>query len=210
MNKFFVTLGLSFCMVGSLLAQDSTRTLIKIPSIKTYGFYIAPEYQYGKLSNDFTSFTGGSIMMLLNNRFAVGFSSQQSSTAGYSPTNISPLYLSSSMRGLKLEYSFTPTKPIHITVPLFIGNATALTSASANAGNGGRGPRGVQSSFYIIQPGVEVEMNLIKYIRFYTGVNYRIASSRNSNNTLTSEVYNGLSVNAGIKIGLFEMKAGKK
>jgi hypothetical protein len=65
--------------------------------------------------------------------------------------------------------------------------------------------------FVVVQPGINLEMNLLRYAKLYVGANYRL-SFLNDNQTalLPANTLQGFSINAGLKMGLFDYKLGRK
>ena len=197
-------------------AQEPVKTLFKTPTIKQLGLYVAPEYQYGQLKNQFTSLGGASLMLLVNQQFAFGFSGQRSLDQSFSPSGVSPLYLHAGMGGLKMEYTPKPASAIHLSFPLFIGMGFAQADSSytgfrtMNSDSLMRANRANRNDYFIIQPGVTAEANVIKYVKVFAGVNYRFAFNRDNTNTLPSSTMQGFSAFAGLKIGLFDYNLNRK
>jgi hypothetical protein len=88
-KSFAFAVFISLISTVSLSAQDTTHTLLKFRKPESIGIYIAPEFQYGSLNGDFTSFGGGSLMLMVNNRFAFGITGQSSISNTFSPKNTS-------------------------------------------------------------------------------------------------------------------------
>ncbi len=212
-------------------AQDSTNTLLHIPKITQIGFYIAPEYQYGQLRNGFTSFAGVSGMVIFNKSFAIGASMQRSIYLDYSPSAVKPLNLRGSFGGLKMEYTVNPGSAVHLSFPLLIGggmaeadSASYFNSAIASdpmdmdgkfrhRRNDFRRNRGYHNEYFIIQPGVQVEANLVKCVKLFAGANYRFSIptySTGNSSLLPASTLQGLSLNVGVKVGLFDINLKKK
>ena len=226
MKKLNLLLGMTLLVAsGSMYAQDSTKVLFHIPkpNISTIGIYIAPEYQYGQLKNKFTSLGGFSGMVLFNSKFGIGGTMERSLDRSFSPSGISPLYLHTSVGGLKLEYVIMPQSVVHFAVNLTIGGGMARADSSSSFRNYyDRSDRmdfgdhnidrhdrmnetGIQSNFFITQPGAQIEANLFKYVKLFAGVNYRFAIQGNRSNALIpTSTMQGLSASVGLKIGLFE------
>jgi hypothetical protein len=200
----------------TLSAQDTTHTLLKFRKPESVGIYVAPEVQYGSLNGDFTSFVGGSMMLMINNRFAFGVTGQRSVSNTFSPKNSSPLYVQSQFGGGKIEYSINPYSAIHVTIPLMVGVGWAQADSTISRfdnffeeRNKGYSRRG--NSYAIIQPGVNVEANLLKFMKLYVGANYRFSILNDNNSTvLPASALQGLSISAGIKMGIFNYHFGKK
>ena len=212
-------------------AQDTVKTLLHLKSPKTWGLYVAPEYQYGQIKNVFTSYVGGSAMLMLNNRFAFGLTAQGSTDEAFSPAGISPLLVRNQFGGLKLEYVVKPASAVHISFPLVIGggnlraDSTSYVGQVKNENNGGGGKgnqgggkdgfggnndnRGYSAEYGVIIPGINIEANVVKHAKLFVGASYRIPFSVTTNNAtaatlLPTTAIQGLSINAGIKVGLFQ------
>jgi hypothetical protein len=92
---------------------------------------------------------------------------------------------------------------------------------------GGRGGRGGDfggnnqdfekgNMFFIVQPGIKLETNVFRFAKLYIGANYRIAAGKSELVTTVpayiakSSQLNGLSVNFGAKVGVFDFDVRKK
>jgi hypothetical protein len=218
MKKFLsLTLFVVFSAVSCFAQQDTMHTLIKSAKIKYLGFYVAPEFQYGQAGGAFNSYVGSSAMFLLNKKLAIGVTATTNTQADFSPTSVSPLLLRSTFGGAKLEYTFRPNSPVHFTIPLVIGYGSARTDSAIYTvktpkGKGNQGENngfgrnnGNNAEYFVIQPGLQVEANLVRFIKLYAGVNYRLGFP---NETVVSPLsktsMTGLSANVGLKVGLFD------
>ncbi|MEQ1733722.1 MAG: hypothetical protein ABL940_08615 [Bacteroidia bacterium] len=216
-----------FATQNTTAQNDSTRTLLHLPKIKTVGVYIAPELQYGQLSNAFTSFGGFSAMALFNKKLAVGVTTQRSLDRNYSPTAVFPLYMQSNFGGLKLEYILNPNAPIHVSFPLTIGMGSVSAGTLNNRQNrtydatndslphtrrngNGSSYNADRTTYFVIQPGVNVEANLFKYVKAFAGVNYRFGIENNISSAVPTNAIQGVSGTVGIKVGLFEISTACK
>jgi hypothetical protein len=224
MKKVVIVCIVFYSVVFSTIAQDTVHTLLKLKLPKTLGLYIAPEFSFGQLSSSFTPLAGASAMLLIDKRFALGVTAQTSIDRNFSPTNVAPLFLKSRFEAIKLEYTFNPDAAIHISFPLTIG----MGSASLDSSNGKSFPRdsldnhfgrndkkdkGFESNIFVIQPGLNIEGNIIKYVKMFVGVSYRIAINTNNNsvvNAVNTSTLQGLSINLGLKVGLFDFSLRKK
>ena len=203
--------------------ESETKTLFHLSKVSNIGLYVAPEYQYGQLKNQFTSFGGYSVMLVFNNTFSIGMHQMESLDPKYSPSGVSPLLLSSSSLGLKMEYTFKPNSSVHVSFPLIIGSGSLRADSASNTMSAydtimdmhksDRKPidRGSRAEFLLIQPGVQLEANLFKFVKVYAGAYYRIPIDLNNNSTamLTKNVLQGVLFNAGLKIGLFDYSTSK-
>lgn len=213
---------LAFAVLISLIstiklsAQDTTHTLLKFRKPESIGIYVAPEFQYGSLNGDFTSFGGSSLMLMINNRFAFGVTGQRSLSNTFVPKNSSPLYVQSYFMGGKIEYALNPAAAVHITFPLMIGMGVAQADSTISRSNNwfeerGKGFSKRGNNYAIIQPGVNVEANLLKFMKLFVGANYRFSILNDNNSTvLPASALQGVSISAGMKVGIFNYHFGKK
>jgi hypothetical protein len=199
-----------------LSAQDTTHTLLKFKKPESIGIYVAPEFQYGSLNGDFTSFGGSSLMLMINNRFAFGVTGQRSLINNFVPKNSSPLYVQSYFMGGKIEYALNPASAVHITFPLMIGMGVAQADSTISKTDNwfeerskGFSKRG--NNYAIIQPCVNVEANMLKFMKIFVGVNYRFSILNDNNSTvLPANTLQGVSISAGMKVGIFNYHFAKK
>jgi hypothetical protein len=188
--------------------------------IKYLGFSVGSEFQYGSLAGEFTPIAGVSGMLHINKKWGIGVAGY-STMRNFTPTALnanSLLAMDVKYGGLKLEYTLNPNAPIHVSFPLLIGGGMARVDSANNYRNGFGGRdrdnrrefNGRNSTrFWVIQPGVNVEANVIRFLKIYAGASYRITPSVNSETatalpTLTASQLSGLNFSAGIRLGLFD------
>lgn len=207
----------ALCQNGQ--AQDTTRTLIKFIKPQTIGLYVAPEISYGQLSGDMTGFGGASAMFVLNKKWAVGVTGQSSMSETFVPKNTSPLAVKGSFVGGKIEYTPRPDALIHVSFPLTIGGGEAsvdsvhtthtdyLNEPDLKSNDGNRNSNG----FVVVQPGINLEMNLLRYAKIYVGANYRLSFlTDNQTALLPANTLQGFAISAGLKVGLFDFNVQRR
>lgn len=86
-------------------------------------------------------------------------------------------------------------------------NSVMDNNDSLHIERGGRNGNG----FLVVQPGIHLEMNLMRYAKIYVGANYRLSFlTDNQSALLPANTLQGFSINAGLKLGLFDYKLGRK
>lgn len=216
----FLPLAALLALAGQMAGQDTvrTRTLLQPSKLHYLGVFVAPEFQYGQSNGVFTRFSGGSAMLLFNKRFAMGVTMQHSLDRRFSPAGVSPLALRSAFGGAKLEYTLMPNSAVHVTFPLVLGAGIARADSlrTLHAGHlhgideNGRSS-GLRGEYFIVQPGVQVEANLLRWAKLYVGANYRIASRIGEEaSTTPGNSLQGASISAGLKLGWFDFHLRKK
>jgi hypothetical protein len=196
------------------------KTLMKLPKTNYLGVYLVPEYQYGNIAGEYTSMGGGSVMITLNKKLGIGAGGYRT-WDNFTPSEISPnhaLQLRAEFGGGKVEYTLNPNSLVHFSFPLMIGGGRAsIDSTGRRPGpgmdgpyghHGGPGEHGSQISFFLIQPGINVEANVLRFVKIFAGASYRIVSNSETHaspyisaDPPSLSQLQGLSFSAGIKIG---------
>jgi hypothetical protein len=153
--------------------------------------------------NAFTA--GGRLGWVINHRFIFGIAGSGFVNDVYysnSETNHERL-LSGGYGGLLLEPVIGSRLPIHLSFPVILGvggisyNETyyqgASTWESSSYDDG---------SYAIVEPGVEIELNMLKFFRIAIGASYRLTSDIRLMNT-KPDVLNGLAGSLTLKFGKF-------
>ena len=236
-NAFVLTLLTCSLFIADATAQDSTRTQTWFSNsksqhkLKYLGVYFAPEVQYGSMAGSFTPLSGMSAMWIFNKKLSFGLAGY-GSVLDHTPTSLNStkaLEFKANYGGLKMEYTPMPNGVFHVSFPLLIGAAEArIDSTNANMFRGKRGGRGDrrdfegnrgnrnEDAFFIIQPGINLETNVLRVAKLFVGANYRIAAGKSSlvnTNTAfipTSKQLSGLSLSFGAKFGIFDFNVHKK
>jgi hypothetical protein len=218
MKKFVSWIAVSILLLSVQIgtAQDTTHTLLKFSRPNYLGIYIAPEFQYGQLGGDFTTFGGGSAMLLLNKKWAIGATITRSMTRDFQPKDVAPYYLNAAFGGLRMEYTPKPNKAVHVSFPLVIGWGQARKDSVLERfdrfDDDDRFDRSDnnRTGYFTVQPSIQLEANLLRFAKIYAGANYRLNFTNNATPTVATSVLNGFSMNVGLKLGLFDLFVGKK
>lgn len=198
----------------TLSAQDrkeskdvfETKTLFKdgsSPKIKSFGLSFSPLVQFGQLGPQ----QGGVLALHLNNKWEIGASflgSMRHRNEIYSND------LRQNFSALSLAYTPNANKLVHLSFPLMIG---VIHYQDANMMVNLPGQGGRMNDFYWrygrsafgLQPGINAELNVHKYIRLFAGANYRLAIGNDELPELS-----GLSGQIGLKVGFFNHKISNK
>lgn len=225
-NLFLFNSFLAFSQKDSLNSNrkalgEKTEYLFKTSKINKLGLYFAPEIGVGQLNSTSAPIAGASMMVLFNKNLGIGVSGHITGN----PKNNNEL-LKLGYGGVKLEYTLKPNKKIHASIPLLIGAAYASNDSLpySNYRHIDRQSKDFEknryqhngSQFFIIQPGVNIEANLMKYLKIFGGINYRLATKTNNGrtincgDTIAAKQVSGISATIGIKIGIFDYNIAKK
>lgn len=203
----------------------------KLGKLNYLGMSVGGEVQYSILAGQFTPMAGVSAMVHFNKKFGIGAAAYSTLAENFAPTSLNAgkaLALNNVYGGLKLEFTPKPDAKVHVSFPLLVGVGMAWVD-SVNSLDGQEqdystdpipemendredheSRDGNGSDYFVIQPGVNLEMNLLRYVKFTLGASYRIVPTVSQDNaittipTLTASQLGGVNVSAGLRIGLFD------
>jgi hypothetical protein len=184
--------------------SSQMRTLFKPARLTSFGLSFQSQVLFSKGGPEH----GVGLQMHLNNKLSLGIASFNSN-----PRNDDPNRYGDEPRrrftAFTLEATPMANKVVHLSFPLAIGriqeeaaiyNYSSSSSSMPQPGpgyrNDFRGPHAVG-----IQPGINLEVNLFKYVKVFGGANYRFAFGE--------EKTPGMSKAAGtigVKVGVFDYR----
>lgn len=193
-------------------AQEEIKTIFSGGKIRSGG--------YGAIGNQFTSI-GGEFANLtqfyggwyINRKFLIG-------AGGSASTNYIPVPLEHSASpgdrmsylygqvGLVNEFVLGSNKAVHLVFHLFNGagytlqyNRTLEYDQSQYQDYNHDYPKDM-NWFFVAEPGVQVEINLLKWMRLSPGVSYRYAQGSNGRGLSDNDI-SGANLNMTLKFGKF-------
>lgn len=213
-------------LVAGLIAygQDDDRELTTIFSgDHASGGYGAPELRLGNINNTSSLFVGGRGGWIIGHQFVLGgagYGLATNNTFDHTENlldgndnmvndSIRSLKIGMGYGGVLIEYILMPQKPVHFSFPLIIGAGGANVGSNINnqttngtSQNWTSYESVESSSFFIVEPGVNVELNLTKFMRLSCGANYRLVTGTNLLRLNDSD-FSGLAFNFALKFGVF-------
>ena len=191
-----------------------------VKPIKYLGISVGSEFQYGSLAGEFTPMAGVSGTLHINKKWGLGLAGYRT-LRNFTPTAFnanSLLNLNVMYGGLKLEYTPNPNSAVHVSFPLLIGGGMARVDSASDYRNGfdGRDRNNRRefggrdnTEFWVIQPGINIEANVIRFLKIYAEASYRLTPSVNTETTAvlptpTANQLSGLNFSAGLKLGFFD------
>ena len=203
-----------------LIKQDSTQKLQTLfqGKIKSFGLSVSPILQFGSVGPQ----AGLSLALHLNNKWEIGGSFTRSLRGERDDFATNPK-LSQQFHALSIAYTAKANKLFHLSFPLLIGAIMTQqdqlpiyimdpnTQPQPNPIRRGHGGSRQGGMFWDgpksmgIQPGVQLELNVIKQVRLFGSANYRFAMGENSTSSMQ-----GFVGSIGVKVGLFDRNLPKK
>jgi hypothetical protein len=220
--KKFVAIFLLIIMCFAVQAQTNTKSDAsykennEIQTLFSHsgpvGWWISPDFSYTQIDSRDVFLGGMSGGVIIDHSFSVGL-------AGYGIMNslnlkftgindTADVYLYGGYGGLKLEYRLFPKKMVNIAFPLLIGGGGVAYSFWGHDEWNNYDPHEdfdytyAWDSFFVIEPGVVVGLNLLKFMRLDAGLSYRYAPGIELPNT-NSNILNGFNASISLKFGKF-------
>ena len=204
-----IMLAVIFSLPASAQRDDEVSTLFgsKDGSIH-HGGWGALTFGYTQVNDKDTYLMGARGGWLIDHHFTIGlagsgFISDQDyylDSYEYNPVNIAGGY-----GGLLLEATIMPYYPVHIAIPVIIG-AGGITYTNQKWWEGGDYNEPASSidsdAFFVLEPGLEVEVNLVHFMRLSVGGSYRYTSNVSLINT-EGDLLRGFNGYFGLKFGWF-------
>ena len=208
-----------FVVAFSLNAQQETqksteelRTIFGKSGEPTVGWFIGIDQGYTQFE-DRDVWTGGlNFGMTIDHRLSLGFGGHgwYNRKDMYYPevTDTAGAYLEGGYGGLLVEYTLFPTSPVHLTFPVLIGGGGASYVSSYEYPEWDEDEWDTEHRiidedvFFVIEPGVRVEINVLKFMRLNAGVSYRYVDGLQMVNT-SEDLMNNFNATVGLKFGKF-------
>ena len=177
-RQLFIALVASTCM--SAYAQEQTLVGGKIES----GGFGGPVLKVGQVKGETALLVGGRGGWIINHTFVLG-------GGGYGLVNDIKMkdvggtsyYLAYGYGGLELEYISDSDELIHYTIHALIGGGSLnLRTKSFDMGNSDT------DTFFILEPGANVDLNITSFFRLGIGVSYRYVSGVSFESLTNSDI----------------------
>ena len=169
MNNLFIVL-LVVIFSYPAMAQDETLLSGDIES----GGYGAPIFKVGQINGSTGVFVGGQGGWIINHSFVLG-------GKGYGLVNNVDIEGSENLKlefgcgGVLLEYIFSSDKLLHVGLNAMIG-AGGVRFAAKDYTNDYDDVNYNSSSFFVLEPGINLVLNVSSYFRIGAGAAYRYVS----------------------------------
>jgi hypothetical protein len=171
------------------------------------GFYFGFTTGYSRIDVYDAVNAGASVALIANHSLAVGFSGKgfvSEPFRGEAGTTGKYNY-AGGYGGLLIEPILFPKRPVHLSFPVLLGAG----GIARNRVSGIYHPYDYDDffiddaeAFLIAEPGVEIEVNVARWLRMGMGVSYRIVSSFDSGDFVSGE-FDGFNGGLSLKVGLF-------
>ncbi len=208
MKRFQLIFAAMIISLG-LMAQERTgneyRTLLGNRQHGSNGGYGAFSMGFGTIDNSDAFFGGMKGGWVIDHSLTIGI-------AGYGfmnnfDLNLKPgsvnRYLSGGYGGLLIEPVIAPFSPIHLTIPVILG-AGGIAQLDQYYYHDYYYEPVVNdaSAFFVVQPGLELELNIVRFMRFAAGASYRFTTDIDIEG-VSDKALNGFMGHFTLKFGKF-------
>lgn len=172
-----------------------------------FGFYFGFTTGYSRIDGYDAVNAGASVALIANQSLAVGFSGKgfvSEPFRGEAGTSGKYNY-AGGYGGLLIEPILFPKRPVHLSFPVLLGAGGVARNRVSDFYH----PYEYDDifindaeAFLIAEPGVEIELNVARWLRMGMGVSYRIVSSFDSGDFGAREL-DGFNSGLSLKVGLF-------
>jgi hypothetical protein len=200
---------LSLLLGKSVAAQEPIKTVFK-GGLKSSGGYGALTNKFTQIRGEYANMSGLYGGWFVNHKLMIG-------AGAWAVTSNIPVPLQYSTDpsrnksyeygqvGLVTEYVVGSSKPVHLVFQLFAGAGFTLQYERHNWHNNNSSFDNSISDenwFFVAEPGVQVEVNLFKWMRFSPGVSYRTSFGSDAAGLKDKDIRD-ISYSATLKFGKF-------
>jgi hypothetical protein len=193
MKKLFIVMFVIFMAVPFILGADA-RTLV--PKHFESGGYGGPAFKFTSVKNKFSYMVGGGGAWIINHRITIGgmgfgLVSDLETTVGGNTHDIDMNY-----GGFDGGYVFFPDSVVHFTIHGTIGwGSVSSTDVVADTTE--------SDEFFVIEPNVDAELNVLTWVRVCAGVSYRYVSGVTGVSGVNDSDLSGFGGTIFVKFGAF-------
>ena len=203
----------SMAFMLNLGAQDNDDNMSTLFGTKDghidHGGWAGLNFGYTQINGNDTYIMGARGGWLINHRFTIGLAGN-GFLSDREYLRLSPkgeeVNLAGGYGGLLLEATLFPLSPVHLAIPVIIGAggvAYTTTYWRDEYWNDHKDNFTLDSdAFFVLEPGIELELNLIKFLRFAVGGSYRFTSDISMIES-SSDMLNGFNGHFSLKFGWF-------
>jgi hypothetical protein len=204
MRALIVTIGIIIGLTSLVFAQDEVNNPVKKDQMQTLFSFDSKITGYGALDSKFTRlndkdavFIGAHGGVIFNSYFYFGLGAYGLVTTNQVQGSFPEATLDTHMgyTGMMMGFNIMPKKVVHFTVPLFLGVGNLeLEHNDVFVEN---------SAFLLFEPGLQLELNIVHFMKIGLGAGYRMVHGTNLRNDITDEDLSYWSGNFTLVFGKF-------
>ena len=209
--KKIIAVAIIVLVAGQLFAQKTIRiSELNNQEVKTVfkknkrdGFYGALSSGYSPINNSNGAVFSARACWIMDHWFAVGvggtgFASNVDKFDYINFSSSSENFLGGAYGGLVFEPILMPLKPIHVSFPILVGGGAVASLTDEYYYD----YYPLDDYFFVVEPGIEIELNLTKWLRASIFATYRYTSDVEIDQ-IASDALRTYSTGLALKVGLF-------
>ena len=171
---------------------------------------------YGGFSTAYTQIDGRDAIMfggqggwIIDHGFVLGAAGYGFMTDRTFDSELQDRYmLTGGYGGLMLEFIIAPKSPVHLSIPILIGAGGVSYNRNSHDYDY-YGWSEDSNSFFVVEPGVELELNVVRFMRIAAGTKYRYTSDvslryfESGQRIINDDALRGFSTHITLKFGKF-------
>ena len=211
MKKSAIFLGLLLAISATAFAQDRDESdgfQTLVGSSNTVGGYGAISMQYTKLEDRDAFVFGARGGIIMGHVVTIGLGgSGFFNDVHYDPIAGRDISLAGGYGGFFFEPILMPKFPVHVSFPILLGaGGVAVVSVDDDNDWNDNYKSEASDAFMVIEPGIEVELNITRFFRFCVGGYYRYTSDVDIEDpefSVPTDILKGFSGGVTFKFGRF-------
>ncbi len=178
--------------------------LFKKHEVRFTGAYMSPEMKFSKVNGDNALFIGGHLAANFNRKMSYGFAAYVNVLKNeFSVDPDMTLRTGFGYVGMFNEYVMYSERKVHLTFPMVIGvGGVTVWDKNEDLVEGEEWNDVETSAAFVFEPGINVEVNLTKFMRFTAGASYRLVRKSDLVH-LSDKDLSCFAVNAGFRFGFY-------
>ena len=217
--KRFAILIAGFAIALSMNAQEESQknsgelqTIFGGSTQPAVGWFIGIDQGYTQFDSKDVWMCGLNFGMVIDHRLSLGLAGHGWTRRDdmYYPqvTDTAGAYLEGGYGGLLVEYTLFPQAPVHVTFPVLIGGGGASYVSDKEYLEWDEDEWDTEHCvidddvFFVVEPGVRAEINLLKFMKLNAGISYRFVDGLQMVNT-SDNMMNNFNATVGLKFGKF-------
>ncbi|HQO49458.1 MAG TPA: hypothetical protein PK939_03460 [Bacteroidales bacterium] len=204
-NFLLAAMLLSFSLLAQERSGNEYRTLFGNRQHGANGGYGAFSMGFGRIDDTDAFFGGMKGGWVVDHSLTIGLAGygfMNNFDVNMSPGSVSR-HLTGGYGGLLIEPIIAPFSPIHLTVPIILG-AGGIAQVDQYYYSDYYYEPVVRdaSAYFVVQPGLELELNIVRFMRFAAGASYRFTSDITIDG-VSDKALNGFMGHFTLKFGRF-------
>ena len=190
--------------ISTKAKEDQFQTIFA-SNKKAFGGYFGIISHYSQFNDQGAVLLGGELSTVINHSFNLGVKGYGSITkikSNRSSEFGNPLYIGIGYGGINLEPVLYYNAVVHVSFPVLLGGGALAEYSTSNYNYNYYYYTYNYDYFFVFEPGISLELNIVKFMKLSTGASYRVTSGVNVVGYDGADL-NGFNLDLSLKFGCF-------